>query len=146
MLYPEFFNDALFEATFLDSTAAVEDNWKEFVERLKEQHPKHRNVEKPDTVNVLLDVNIDGVQMANHTAQNPQMTPILARLAGMEIVDRTTGGVKRFLFSKMKPFIVGYFIGKRKPDYSRLTEPFVSEMSDLWPGVQREGEYTICNW
>lgn len=64
-----------------------EDNWSKVVEKLRRESQRHREAAKnpPEIVIVRVDINIDGCQIATTTAQSPQMIPITARIAALEL-------------------------------------------------------------
>lgn len=91
ILHPEFFNDALFQATIMPKHR-LPDNWSTIVEKLKENAP-HNCCEKPTSVTIGIDWNFDGTPVKSDSAEFKDLWPFLVKLSSLEIPSG-----ERFLF------------------------------------------------
>lgn len=122
ILAPEFFNSELFEATRV--TSLVGDDWDDIVDKLRDDFTKHRDHEFSTVgqVQVEVSINYDGVSIRESCAQYPQMSPVLGCVTGLR------KGEDHFKFSHRMPnFIVGYYIGSKKPDADVILKHVVEE-------------------
>ena len=90
----------------------------------------------PDTINdgklvhFLIDINIDGVQLF-HNSEQAGIIPILAVIySGNHSADSTEDPV---VIQLRHPFVIGFYIGKSKPDLTKFLEPLFAELNRLCP-------------
>lgn len=79
-----------------------------------------------------IDINIDGIEIAKNSESNGSATPILARIYS---VKRSAGAEDPpFILHGRRPFIIGFYVGKEKPDIHQFTSKLMDELFRLDPG------------
>lgn len=132
---PRLYNGPLFEAT--KAPFGFEDDWEEVVSGLEDTLTTHQNVKPHEKVTVMVDINYDGVSIAEQQAEKPHMWPVLGCITGLK------GGGEHLKFSHAMPtFIVGYFIGSRKPSANTILQHVADEFIALHPSTN-EGPVSV---
>lgn len=79
-----------------------------------------------------IEINIDGIEIAKNSENNGSATPILARIFS---VKRSFDGEEPpFILHGRRPFIVGFYVGREKPDINQFTSKLIDELIRLDPG------------
>lgn len=136
---PQFFQTDLYHAT--ESEAVIDDDWNDVVSEMRSTLAHHKAVDETDDRQIIVEVSInhDGVSIRDFCAQYPQMTPVLACVTGLRM-----DGERPFRFSyAMPPFIVGYFVGSKKPDPDQVLIHVVKELIRLHPDNNKEGSVAV---
>lgn len=118
---PDFFNEELFAVT--KNFVGLYDDWDDVVTDLKLKNVKHQNSSPPSQVSIKIDINYDGVSVKQYNAQSPQMYPVLGCITGLQTQDG-----RNFKFSfEMPPFIIGFYLGSRKPPPEKILSHVAKE-------------------
>lgn len=80
-----------------------------------------------------IEINIDGIEIAKNSENNGSATPILARIYSVK--KSYCGSDPPYILHGRRPFIVGFYVGKEKPDISKFTAQLLDELIRLDPGT-----------
>lgn len=111
---------------------------------LRDEQPLPDSEPEEQLFNFIIDINIDGVQVFNNSEQ-AEVIPILAVIYAIkQSADSTKPPV---VIQLRHPFVIGFFLGKCKPNLDQFLAPLFLELKRLCPNnvnpdVTRGREFT----